>query len=45
MKSLCITLCAMLFAVALFAQGTVIEVQGVAEYPREIDRYQADITI
>ena len=35
----------MLFAVALFAQGTVIEVQGVAEYPREIDRYQADITI
>ena len=44
-RSLWLTFCAMLMSVALFAQSTVIEVQGVSEYSREVDKYVAYITV
>lgn len=45
MKQLCMFTCAMMLSATLFAQETVIEVQGTAEYQREVERYQAEITV
>lgn len=45
MKQLCMLAWVMTLSLTLFAQGTVIEVQGMAEYPREVDRYEVEFTI